>query len=88
VAAGAVTGAVLGAIVAGPRDAGGGAAVGAVAGAVLGGVSETAQAQEVERVNDERRAASRARSDAEERRGDGYRRAITACLTGRGYTVN
>jgi hypothetical protein len=87
VAAGAVTGAVLGAIVAPHGDEGGGAAVGAIAGAILGGASEQARADEA-RDAEARREAHYAAASA--RQGDGagsYRRAISACLEARGYTV-
>jgi hypothetical protein len=85
VVAGAITGAVLGAIIAGPRDAGGGAAVGAIAGAAVGGVAEQQQAQAAH--DAEGRAIERARPPAQEERAGAYRRAITACLEGRGYSV-
>jgi hypothetical protein len=87
VAVGAVTGAVLGAIVAPHGDEGGGAAVGAIAGAILGGAGEQARADEARDAQariDARYAAVGARQ------GDGagsYRRAISACLEARGYTV-
>lgn len=78
-AAGAVTGAILGAAVAGPRDAAGGAIVGAIAGTVVGAAADTAQQQQTAR---ERRQYDAAPSSAQS-----YRRAISACLEGRGYTV-
>ncbi len=85
VAVGAVTGAVLGAIVASPGNEGGGAVIGALAGALFGGAAEQAQADaaqaDADRYNDRVVAA---------RQGDGagsYRRAISACLEARGYTV-
>ena len=87
VVGGTVTGAVLGAVLAGPGDAGAGAVVGAVAGAAVGAVSEASRANQTrvveERVND--RGA--ARLAAQEERAGSYRRAISACLEGRGYTV-
>jgi hypothetical protein len=85
IAAGAITGAVLGAIIGGPRDAGAAAAVGAIAGAAIGGASEQAQAQAARDAED--RAIERARPPAQEQRAGAYRRAITACLEGRGYSV-
>ncbi len=85
VAAGAITGAVLGAIIAGPRDAGAGAAVGAIAGAAVGGVAEQQQTQAAHDAED--RAVERTRVPGQEQRAGAYRRAITACLEGRGYSV-
>lgn len=82
-AAGAVTGAVIGAVVSGPRHAPGGALVGALAGAVIGAASDTANAERADRVQqryDDAHAAAVAQAQS-------YRRAISACLEGRGYTV-
>lgn len=82
-AVGAVTGAVVGSLLAGPRDAFGGAVVGGVAGAMLGAASDNAQQQQARREQrqyDARYAHGAAYAQA-------YRRAISACLEGRGYTV-
>jgi hypothetical protein len=83
----AVVGAVLGAAIAGPGDAGKGAVVGAMAGAVAGSAAAASDQAEADAAN-----AAAARRDA---RGSGryqqeasdYRRAMSACLTGRGYSV-
>ena len=84
VVAGAVTGAMIGAAVSHPHDAGEAALVGAAAGAVIGAIAEDSASRQVQQ-------AQSAHADAavaeQQRRADGYRRAITACLTGRGYTV-
>lgn len=82
-AAGAITGGVLGAIVAGPRNAPGGAIVGAVAGAMVGAAADTANEEHTERVQERYDR----RHGAAVRRAQSYRRAISACLEGRGYTV-
>jgi hypothetical protein len=87
-AAGAVTGAVIGAAISRPGNAGGGAVVGAVAGAVLGAASDSARqahAQDVQRHYDR---IDRQRYAESERRAQDYRRAMQACLEGRGYAVN
>lgn len=84
VAAGALSGAVLGAAVASPRNTGEGALIGAAAGALVGAVAEGAAADEARRVQV---AHDSAASAQESGRADGYRRAITACLEARGYTV-
>lgn len=80
VAAGAMTGAVIGAMIGAPHDAGEGAAVGAVAGAMIGGAAEQDQYD---------RAAAEAAGEQSEldRQALRYRRAMTACLEGRGYAV-
>ena len=82
-AAGAITGALLGAAVSNPRSAPGGALIGAVAGAMIGAASDNArqqQAAEAQQQYDERYLQSARPAQV-------YRRAITACLEGRGYVV-
>jgi hypothetical protein len=83
-AVGAVTGAVLGAVVAPPGRAAEGAVVGAVAGATLGAASDVARQEAAART--QRRLDARQRAQLEQQAAD-YRRAMTACLEGRGYTV-
>jgi hypothetical protein len=86
-AIGAVAGAVLGAVIAGPRNAGFGAVAGGVTGAAIGstGDAANAEAQQAEvqqaRVQDARAAA------VVDQKAANYRRAISACLEGRGYSV-
>jgi hypothetical protein len=85
--AGAITGAVLGAVIAGPRDAGGGAIVGGVLGGAAGAASDAQREARINQVQgryDQREAARMARL---EEQASNYRRALTACLEGRGYTV-
>jgi hypothetical protein len=84
-AIGAVTGAVLGAIVAPHGDEGGGAAVGAIAGALVGNASERADAEAArdDAVRYDNRGAQRQAAEG----AGAYRRAISACLEARGYTV-
>ncbi len=82
-AAGAVTGAVIGAAISRPRDAPGGALFGAVAGALIGAAADQQRQEQVDqaqRVYD-RDYAARVRPARE------YRRALSACLEGRGYTI-
>lgn len=84
---GAATGAVIGAILSGPRHAGEGAAVGAVAGAVIGAGSDASRQQRADQIQkryDERESRRIAQI---ERKAADYRRAMAACLEGRGYTV-
>ena len=86
-AAGAVTGAVVGSIISGPHDRGEGMVFGAVTGAMLGAASEQAkreQAAQIQQQYDARYTQRYARLDRQAR---DYRRAMTACLEGRGYTV-
>jgi Glycine zipper 2TM domain len=81
--AGAIGGAILGSLIAGPRDAGAGLIIGGATGAIVGSASDAsaqAQARQTQAQINQSAAAGRARADS-------YRRAIGACLTGRGYTV-
>jgi hypothetical protein len=83
--AGAVTGAVIGAVIA--RDPGAGAVGGAILGGAAGAVSDSqreARARDIQGRYDQRDGARMAR--LEEQAGN-YRRALSACLEGRGYTV-
>jgi predicted lipid-binding transport protein (Tim44 family) len=81
--AGLIGGAIIGSIIGGPRDAGAGAIIGGATGAIVGSAADAnaqAQAQQTQQQFNQSAAAGRARADS-------YRRAIGACLQGRGYTV-
>lgn len=80
-AVGAIAGAILGAAIAGPRDAGVGAVFGGITGAAVGTASDAnAQAQaNAEQARLDRNYAQNAQAAAN------YRRAISACLDARGY---
>ena len=82
---GAVAGAVIGAVVARPRDTGRGAIVGAVVGGLLGEVNHQARVERQQRIGE--RSAERHASREDEREAGNYRRALSACLEGRGYSV-
>ena len=82
-AGGAVTGAIVGAAVSGPRHAGQNAVIGAVFGALLGAAVQESRAQAAE-------AAQARQADAQARARqplDNFRRAMGACMQSRGYTV-
>lgn len=84
IGAAAAVGAVIGAVAAGPGDVGKGAVVGAMAGTVLGSAAASAdqvQSQQVRRVRNTRDSGRYARQAGE------FRRAMSACLEGRGYSV-
>ncbi len=82
-AAGAITGAILGSIIGGPRNAGAGFVLGAATGAVVGSAADAnAQAQARQTQQEINQSAAEGRAQA-----DSYRRAMGACLQGRGYTV-
>jgi hypothetical protein len=84
----AIAGAVLGALIGGHHHAAQGALVGAAGGAIAGAASDTAR-MESARQQEEAYAAAQDRSrDAQlEAKAFGFRRAMSACLEGRGYTV-
>ena len=80
---GAVAGAIIGSIIGGPRNWGAGAVLGGATGAVVGSaVDANAQAEARQTQQQINVSASEGRA-----RADAYRRAIGACLQGRGYTV-
>jgi outer membrane lipoprotein SlyB len=80
-----VTGAFLGAAVSRPWQAGPGALVGALAGAAIGGLAENAAAQQTRAQLASQ--ANNAQAAALEQKARNYRRAMSACLEGRGYNV-
>jgi hypothetical protein len=84
IAGAAAAGAVIGAVAASPGNVGEGAVVGAIAGAVVGSAAASAQAEEARAIQarNDRRGYGRYEREAGE-----YRRAMSACLEGRGYTV-
>ncbi|HMD75650.1 MAG TPA: hypothetical protein VKG05_17430 [Steroidobacteraceae bacterium] len=83
-ATGLVGGAIVGSILAGPRDSGIGALFGAATGAIIGSSADQqaqAQSQQAQQQINQQQAVDRANANA-------YRRAISTCLIGRGYTVS
>lgn len=81
--AGAVTGAAVGGIVSSPRNVGTGLVLGAVFGGLLGHAAEEGRAEAAERRNEARREAWEARQAPT----NDFRRAMSACMSGRGYSV-
>lgn len=84
---GAATGAIIGAAVSRPRAAGEGAVLGAIAGTLLGAASDQARQQQATAVNQRLAARDYAGESSFEARAANFRRALSACLEGRGYTV-
>jgi uncharacterized protein YcfJ len=82
IATAAAVGAMIGAVTA--DDVGKGAVVGALAGGVVGSAAASAQQQEARAIDarHEQRGYGRYQREAAE-----YRRAMSACLEGRGYSV-
>jgi hypothetical protein len=86
-AIGAVAGAVLGAVIAGPRNGGFGAVAGGITGAAIGSAGDAANAQAQQQQVQAIRAQDARQAAAMDQRAANYRRAIGACLEGRGYSV-
>lgn len=86
-AVGAIVGAVLGAAIAGPRDAGLGLVMGGITGAAIGSSGDAAEAAQARAAQQQANEAYAHNYQAFEIGANNYRRAMTACLVGRGYTV-
>lgn len=82
IAVGAASGALVGAAVSRPWESGSGALLGSLAGAAIGGITASATAQAAQ--NQERRM----RAAQLEEQASNYRRALSACLEARGYSVS
>jgi len=81
-AAGVVTGAILGAVIGGPYRGAGPAVAGAIVGGALGTAAEASARQtQTVTVTDQRALAQI------QQRATNYRRALSACLDARGYSV-
>ena len=87
VVGGAVVGAAVGSVLSGPRHMGEGAVLGAIFGAVVGAAAQEQQAQAAERSAERAQARNAAALDAARRPSDSFRRAVSACMGGRGYRV-
>jgi hypothetical protein len=85
--AGAATGAILGAVIANPHNAGAGAIGGAIVGGALGAASDASREAQAQRIEDRYNRRNNAQSAQVEEQAGNYRRAMSACLEGRGYTV-
>jgi outer membrane lipoprotein SlyB len=82
-----IAGAVLGALIAGPRHAGGGALIGAAGGAIAGAASDISREEEARQMEEAYNNHNQARDVHKEKKALAFRRAMSACLEGRGYTV-
>jgi hypothetical protein len=87
VAVGAVSGAAIGAAVSRPWETGQGALVGAVAGAIIGDVADSARLEQARAAAAAGSDTTHARAALLEQMAANYRRAMAACLEGRGYSV-
>jgi hypothetical protein len=82
-----IAGAVLGALIAGPRYAGGGALIGAASGAMVGAASDISRQEYAREMEEAYANRNVARDVRKERKALDFRRAMSACLEGRGYNV-
>lgn len=82
-----IAGAVLGALIAGPRHAGGGALIGAASGAMLGAASDISRQEAARQMEEAYNNRNQGRDFRREKKALAFRRAMSACLEGRGYNV-
>jgi outer membrane lipoprotein SlyB len=80
VVAGAATGAILGAAVSSPRHVGENMVIGAIFGTLLGAAAHEARVQSAEQAYSRRLANQQVPMD-------NFRRAMGACMSGRGYRI-
>ena len=82
-----IAGAVLGALIAGPRHSAGGALIGAASGAMVGASSDISREESARQMEEAYDNHNQARDVHKEKKALDFRRAMSACLEGRGYTV-
>ena len=87
VAAGIAGGAILGSILSPRHSHGDGLIFGAIAGALFGAASETAKQEQAQQIQQHYDALDNQEYARKEIQARNYRRAMSACLEGRGYTV-
>ncbi len=83
-AIGAIAGAVIGAAISPRWDRGAGAVFGGLTGAMIGTASDASRAQQNAM---EANALNQQQAAAMDQKASDYRRALSACLSGRGYSV-
>ena len=82
-----IAGAVLGALIGGYHHAGQGALIGAAGGAMVGAMSDVSRAESARQMEEAYNNHDQARDVHREKKALEFRRAMSACLEGRGYTV-
>jgi hypothetical protein len=82
-----IAGAVLGALIAGHHHSGEGALIGAAGGAIAGAVSDISREESARQLEEAYANSNQARDVHKEKKALDFRRAMSACLEGRGYTV-
>ena len=84
---GAITGAMLGSVISPHHRTGEGLVFGAIAGALLGMASDVARQQKINSVQQQYYTRNMNNYAQLEKKARDYKRAMTACLEGRGYSV-
>ena len=82
-----IAGAVLGALIGGYHHSGSGALIGAASGAMMGVISDASRAEAARQMEEAYQNRNEARDLHKEKKALQFRRAMSACMEGRGYTV-
>jgi hypothetical protein len=82
-----IAGAVLGALIGGPRHAVEGALIGSTYGAMAGATSDISRQESARQMEEAYQNRNQARDLHKEKKVLQFRRAMSACMEGRGYTV-
>lgn len=82
-----IAGAVLGALIGGPRHAVEGALIGSTYGALAGATSDLSRQEYARQMEEAYQNRNQARDLHKEKKALQFRRAMSACMEGRGYTV-
>ncbi|OPY07519.1 MAG: hypothetical protein A4E66_02022 [Syntrophus sp. PtaB.Bin001] len=83
----AIAGAVLGALIGGPHHAGEGALIGATGGAIAGAASDVARQESARQIEEAYNTQTQVRNAQLAEQASRFRRAMSACMEGRGYSV-
>jgi hypothetical protein len=82
-----IAGAVLGALIGGPRHAVEGALIGSTYGAIAGATSDISRQESARQMEEAYQNRNQARDLHKEKKALQFRRAMSACMEGSGYTV-
>jgi uncharacterized membrane protein len=82
-----IAGAVLGALIGGPRHAVQGAIIGSTYGALAGATSDMSRQEYARQMEEAYQNRSQARDFHKEKKALQFRHAMSACMEGNGYTV-
>jgi outer membrane lipoprotein SlyB len=82
-----IAGAVLGALIGGPRHAVEGALIGSTYGAIAGATSDISRQEAARQMEEAYQNRNQGRDFHREKKALQFRRAMSACMEGRGYTV-